>query len=638
MALFRKRVDDDTKNIRYLVRTNDIEALEALVSDPSTKGVQRRVAIEGLLRIASVEAWDAIGRSLVRSDKGVVEIIIQQLDDLATPQAMKAVSEALSNRDVFIRLEAVKVLARHESGVTLTALLRASRDPDRSLARMAARTILRRVEARPALMAQVHDATAEGILGLMDDRWSMELLSPSYPENVRILAAQRLGQIGGDEATHALASLAQSDKRALGKACWRALQSCPSVSDFVLLPLLVDPDPETKAQAVELYARFLDETAADLVTGLTADASPIVREAALRALARIAKEGAIPRLEEALDDEEESVALQAMDLLCAEAESSPELIRAVRDKKGELRRRALVCLANRGVMTQELFQPYIEFLYQGSSCTDLSQRDYLDSLAATAKTLGSSGSFEAMLALTGLARSVIRRLRRASIEGLMAFPPEERTDALFSLLDSHDSDIIKNVAFGLHEVRDPRAVIPLIRCAMEGRGKPMVQSKAYLEEYDEINDAEFLIECLSREWASVRRFAAERLKELKDPRSIPALLEASRDEDVEVQLAVFEALGPFAAEHEAVTKRMLEAISFGDISVRQAVCEALGEARCKEAVPELIRALHNFFLRPRASQAIRLIGDRKGYLALKRLEIREKLFPKKPVEAVGRRK
>ncbi|MCA9319944.1 MAG: HEAT repeat domain-containing protein [Planctomycetes bacterium] len=631
MALGRRR-DERTKNIQYLIRTNDVESLSDLLLNPDTKGAHRNLVIDGLFRLDSQEAWEAIGHALTGNDQAVVEMLITQLDEIATPQAMKAAAEALSNRNVFIRSSAVRVLSKRQSGQTLTALLRASRDPDKSIARMAARTILRRVETRPRLMAEVHDATAEGILGLMDDRWSMELLSPSYPENIRILAAQRLGTIGGDEASHTLASIAQATRGAVSNACWEALERCPSVSEFVMLPLLVDPNPETKAKAISIYAKFSDETAIDLITGLTRDAAPVVRKASLKCLATLAPVPAIPVLEAALDDADVEVKSLSMDLLCNIEDSSPELVRAVFKRSGENRRKALVCLANRGIITSDLVPAYIEFLYKGSSCTDLSQRDYLDSLATTAKTLGQSMNFEAMLALTSLAHSVIRRLRRAAIEGLMEFPPEDRVDALYSLAGSHDADIVKNVAFGLHEVGDKRAVVPLIRCAMECRGKPMVKAKDLLTSYDEINEVQFLIKGLSERWASVRKFSAERLRIVKDASSIPALLIASRDEDVEVQLAVFEAMGPFAAEHEDVTERMLEAISYGDISVRQAVCEALGEARCKAAVPELVRALSNCFLRPRASDAIRRIGDRKGFLALKRLEIREKLFKRKPEE------
>ena len=625
----RKHKDPAGDHLQYLIKTRDAEGISHVLVDPQSRGSIVRRALEALLELGTPEAWDAISSLVVESDNAeLIELAIQQLDELASDPAVKALGEGLGNRNVFVRGAAVRALSRHTPAKTMPHLLRAARDPDASIKRMASRIVLRRVEGNPRLLSRVPERTVEGILDLMDDRWAMELLSDSFPENIRKLAALRLGRIGGEEASQALASMVQSVTGELFDACWRALENCRQVSDFVLLPLLVDPRPEIKARALRLYAKFSDETAADLVAGLAKDAHKDVRLAALEAVTRLTGVGAIPHLEAALDDLEEEVRVMAMTLLCTIEDSTPELVRAVHTQDGDVRRKALVALANRGVITSDLITAYIEFLYQGSSCTDLSQRDYLDSLAVTAKTLGSSQNFEAMLALTALARSVIRRLRRAAIEGLMCYPPDERADALCSIIDTHDADIVKNVAMGLHEARDRRAVRPLIRAALECRGKAMLRAKEALEEYEEIRDTDFLIEGLKEKWPSVRRYSAERLKDLKDPKSIPALLEASRDDDVEVQLAVFEAMGPFASENEEVTKRMLEAIGYGDISIRQAACEALGEARCKAAVPDLIKALHNFFLRPRASDALKRIGDRKGYLAIKRLQIREKLFKK----------
>ncbi len=628
MARANKKKDRDV--VEFLVRSQDVDGLARLLVDPNVKGVQAKLATDGLLKIASVESFDALGTVLCQCETTVVEGIIAQLDELDNNEAIRLLSECLGNPNVFHRSSAVQGLSRQKSAKAIPHLLRATRDPERSLARMASRIVLRRVERNAGILGQVSEATVEGVLDLMDDRWAMELLSPSYPQNIRILAALRLGKIGGDEASQALASIASSDTTELADACWRALESCHSVSDFILLPLLVNPDPKTKARSITLYATSMGQDATDLFTGLCADAHAIVRVSALQALSRVSGAGAIPTLVAALDDVEDQVRIQAIILLCREEDSTPELVQAVRTQDGDIRRRALVTLANRQVVTSDLIQPYIEFLYQGSSCTDLSQRDYLDSLAVTAKTLGKSQNFEALLALTALARSVIRRMRRAAITGLMEYPPEDRADALASLLDTHDPDILKNVAFGLHGSQDERAVLPLIRASIECRGKPMVKAKEALKEYAKTEDVEFLIECLSNRWPAVKRFAAEQLRDKADERSIPALLDTSRDEDVEVQLAVFEAMGPFASENEEVRARMLEGIGYGDISVRQAACESLGNARCKEAVPDLIRALHNFFLRPRASQALRMIGDRKGFLAIKRLEIRERLFKKRP--------
>jgi HEAT repeat protein len=272
----------------------------------------------------------------------------------------------------------------------------------------------------------------------------------------------------------------------------------------------------------------------------------------------------------------------------------------------------------------------MEFLLRGSGTTDLSDTGYLDGLAAAAKALGKNQIPEALLALSALARSVVRRLRRIAMEAIMLYEGSDRSDALFSLQDTYDPDLLKHVAFGLHESNDARAFVPLIRTMMEGKGRAVTKAKQILLEGKEASDLDTLVPLLLSRYASVRRFGAERLKVLKDERSIDPLLSASHDDNVEVQLAVFEALSPFAGTDRKVLDRMLQAIEYGDISIRQAACESLGEARCKEAAPGLIKALHNFFLRPRATEALKRIGDRKGYLALKRIERREAMFPKKP--------
>jgi HEAT repeat protein len=303
---------------------------------------------------------------------------------------------------------------------------------------------------------------------------------------------------------------------------------------------------------------------------------------------------------------------------------------------GAIRRTALTTLANRGVAADALIPHYVEFLSEGAQCTDLSQRRYLDSLARVAAALGKAGDTNALAALAELARSVIRRIRRAAVEGLMAFPAAMRADTLFDLTDTHDPDVLKNVAFGLSECNDPRATVPLIRAFMECRGRVRKRANDLLAHQPNLEDVDFLIRCLKEPFASVRQWGANRLQDIHSKRSIDPLMEASHDDDVEVQLAVFEALGPFGSDHEHVRERLLEAIGYGDVSVRQAACEALGNARCVEAVPDLIRALHNFFLRPRATDALRRIGARKGYLAIRRLERREKLFSKKPKDAQTR--
>jgi HEAT repeat protein len=114
-----------------------------------------------------------------------------------------------------------------------------------------------------------------------------------------------------------------------------------------------------------------------------------------------------------------------------------------------------------------------------------------------------------------------------------------------------------------------------------------------------------------------------------DPASvIEPLLNASRDDDVEVQFAAVQALGKYAQRPE-VAKRLIELLDYGDISVREKAMETLGDYQVKEAVEPLIRYLGNPFLKFRAQEALMRIGDRKGILAIKRFKIRESLYGKK---------
>ena len=634
--LAQRKPTNVTKLVQRMVKNRHVTGLMAMLTEEDAPAATARLALEGLIEIGSAEAWDGICEVVSKSGGHVVELIMAALAVHRAPGAVRALGECLGNPDPFVRSSAVRAMEGHEGSHVVALLLRASRDPAPAIGRMGGRALVRRVERRPAILADIRHQTAEGVIELLDVQWAMELLADTYPEAIRLLAARRLGQIGGDDATTTLVSLIEATQGPVRDACWGALEACGEVSDHLLLPLLACSDPAARARALTVYGRFADANGEHMLAGFTKDADPTVRKAALKALMQVIEGGVLPHLRGAVTDEDPDVRLCVVDLLCQLTDTATDLVGVVQRESGPMKRKALTWLANHSIVTPELVMDYMEFLLQGAAVTDVSDREYIDGLGAAARALGSQRVPEGLLALTALARSIIKRLRRVAIEGLLGYPPEDRSDALFSLQDSYDLDVIKNVALGLHESRDPRSVVPLIRAAFECKGRGQQRAKNALGEYDATSDLEFLLSCLKNRWASVRRYGAERLRDIHDPASIPGLLEASRDEDVEVQLAVFEALGVFAAESKDVVERMLEAVRFADISVRQLACESLGLARCKEAVPELVKALHNFFLRPRASEALRRIGDRKGYLAMKRIERREALFPKKPKEVLER--
>jgi HEAT repeat protein len=127
---------------------------------------------------------------------------------------------------------------------------------------------------------------------------------------------------------------------------------------------------------------------------------------------------------------------------------------------------------------------------------------------------------------------------------------------------------------------------------------------------------------------STRQYAVATLLGMGEANVIGPLLQATRDDDLEVQFAAVQALGKFAARPEVYT-RLIEMLDYGDMSVREKCIETLGEYQVKAGVEPLIRLLGNPFLKFRAQEALVRLGDRKGLLAIKRHKIREKYFGKK---------
>ncbi|HMS16676.1 MAG TPA: HEAT repeat domain-containing protein, partial [Planctomycetota bacterium] len=634
-ALAKRTIAEEEKLVRRMAKNRLVAGLGEILIDPDLRAAMVPEVLLGLVDAGTPEAIDALTKAILAPlPTARVEQIFETLLSEPAPIGCRIADAALGHPDPFARWAVVKYLSATQHTHATALLLRASRDPKASVARTAARALLERVEADPGSLSRIRAATAEGIIELLDANWAMEFMAETYPQHLRMVAARRLGQLGGEDATVVLISMVEIAEGDLLETCWKALENMGGVTSHHFIPLLASSSAEVRERALSVYSRWCDEHAEGLLAGFAQDPDHRVRKVALSALVRILEWDASRYLLTGIKDENEHLRLHAVELLAKFPDMAMEMMEVVEQNKGEIRRVGITYLANQGIATPDLVMVYMEFLLRGSSLTDLSDTGYLDGLAAAAKALGHNQVPEALLALTALARSVVRRLRRIAMEAIMLYDCRDRGDALYSLQDTYDPDLLKHVAFGLHESQDPRSFIPMIRTMMEGKGRAVTKAKSILLESREGSDLDTLVPLLQARWASVRRFGAERLKVLKDERSIEPLLTASNDDNVEVQLAVFEALSPFAGSDRRVLDRMLKAIEYGDISIRQAACEALGEARCKEAAPGLIKALHNFFLRPRATEALKRIGDRKGYLALKRIERREAMFPKKPKNGV----
>ena len=114
----------------------------------------------------------------------------------------------------------------------------------------------------------------------------------------------------------------------------------------------------------------------------------------------------------------------------------------------------------------------------------------------------------------------------------------------------------------------------------------------------------------------VRSNAAEALKKIKDPRSIPGFIDLLRDENTDIRMQAVDALGLFGAR-EAETM-LLPFLDDEDESVRSTAIRALSRLGSMTAVAPAITQLdhRDWWLRKRAAESLGLLGSEKAVDAL----------------------
>lgn len=238
--------------------------------------------------------------------------------------------------------------------------------------------------------------------------------------------------------------------------------------------------------------------------------------------------------------------------------------------------------------------------------------------AQIATLVGSFGWPEMVPALDQTAREDHAVAARAAADGLARMGA---IDVLADLAETHEPSVLRIVAFELGKRQDRRAILPLVRAAVECRGADR-HAKRLLNAFPEVRTLEFLLGLFKTPYGSAKQFAAEALEKETDPRIIEPLLAAIATETSLVQVVCVRALAKFASRTE-VARALLGLLEGTELHVRQEAVVALGLGRVREAVPELIRLLGNPFLRRYAEAALKMIGDRKGYLAVLRRKRRE---------------
>lgn len=530
-----------------------------------------------------------------------------------------------------------------------------------ALLRFASASTLSKAEFRRSRLTAVREAFAliDGEAGTIQ---RLREACDDEAESVRVRAVAMLAHLDTEDPGRVLAPLLQHKRPDVRQRAMVLLEERASRVLPKIRAALGDSDAGVRRAAYETLARVLVDDALDVWLRALRDDDATLRETAFEHILEMPWK---PRLREALVDAAKS-----------------------RDEKIQLR--AAEALASRRIFEPRLARSYAKALEHALKelASGGGRPTETIALVKAVSETGAAGSLDLLLQA---ARSRSAPLRRAAVDTLLGRPRRTSLMAAASLTDTDDPDILRRIADHLAVAADPRGLLPLLRAIDEcpGVGDKM---RKHLVAYPQVRQLRQLLKLLKERWPSVKRFALKALIDLESPEMIepllaatkdsdievqraavqalakfakrpevekrlielrdacddettrqhaiamllgmdPAsviepLLQASRDEDVEVQFAAVQALGKYANRPD-VAKRLIELLDYGDISVREKAMETLGEYQVKEAVEPLIRYLANPFLKFRAQEALMRIGDRKGILAIKRFKIREKLFGKK---------
>jgi HEAT repeat protein len=559
---------------------------EAWKAVRSASARDRARAVEAL---AAQEAWADLAVAL---DDPALDVRLAAARALGRAPDAAPLARAANHPDLRVRGEAVRALAARRDAPRLLALLRESRHPD---------------VRRDALDALAPTGPEAVILGLAD-------ASPL----VRLVAVRHLAGAAPRAALPSLLRALDDADRDVQRAARAGLDSLHPDLDALLDAVA----HATSAAAVEWIRRRLDAaTVDDLFRRLWA--VPPADAELLRAIAW--RDGAaLHPVLRGVDDGRALAALEAifaadvpLDALAADWAWNAAVRRRLAERAaGTQAPWADTCLLRAAeederALRAALARGLAPKVAPGTAARILGSAEWPDAQRARVARHAPAGALERALADRAPA------VRRAAAETLA------RTRALDPLARAAETDdlvVLRHVAITLGEAGDPRAALPLVRAAEEGRGdlnrraKKLLAGRAFA--------VPELLEWAARPRASIRRFAVEKLGESGDERALEALLRAVDDAHVDVQYAAVLALQGFAGR-EAVADRLIACLGYGDVGVRQAAVEALGEARVAKAVPALTKALGNPFLKARAAEALKRIGDRQGMLAVLRRKRRE---------------
>ena len=249
----------------------------ALLNDPNPRVRESAVKIAGYFGYA--ECTDLLLERCGDEDENVRRAAIEHIPYLEDDRVVPTLIDAIENGAPKVRTAAAGAFAQVESETALPHLLRALSDPDSWVRYFAVRSI-------------GHHRHSESIDALAG------IARADEASHVRIAAIDSLGKIGGPRAAAVLASIVESREEILARPALKSLGEIDHPDSLPpVLEVLRSHDPALRLEALmALGARGGEGAVEALQWTAAADSDPRVAQGAIDALARLARPEAIVAL------------------------------------------------------------------------------------------------------------------------------------------------------------------------------------------------------------------------------------------------------------------------------------------------------------------------------------------------------
>ena len=369
-----------------------------------------------------------------------------------------------------------------------------------------------------------------------------------------------------------------------------------------------------RIQSIERLS-FQGESAFDTLAALTQDQDPLIREAAIEGLGRVAIPEVVPLLQTALEDSSIQVRKAVIKNLgkLPDKDSKMILSIALENPALSVQLLSLSISRERNFNDNDFVQQALEQIIANNSFPEILQTLH-DSDAgvrsSAAKALGQIGDNRAVPKLIEALGDRSDSVRRSAAAALGQIGDSRAVAKLIEALGDLDDLVRSSAAAALGQIGDSRAVAKLIEAL--GDLDDLVRSSAAQALVKNGSTAvPKLIEALGDRSDSVRRSAAEVLGEIGDSRAVAKLIEALGDLDDLVRSSAAQAL---VKNGSTAVPKLIAALGDRKESVHSSAASALGQIGDIRAVPRLIEALgdRKWRVRSSAASALGQISDSRA--------------------------